>query len=143
MPARPDFKPTRRTALAGVATVGLGIPLLAACGGDGGGDAVAETTTAAAGTTVAATADIEIGGGTIFPEQQLVVTQPTEGDFRGFSSICTHQSCPVTSVTDGMIECTCHGSSFSITDGSPRGGPATEPLPEVALTVEGDQVTVA
>lgn len=142
MPDRPDFKPTRRTALTGVVTVGLGVPLLAGCGGDGG-DAAAETTTAAPGTTVAATADIEVGGGTIFADQQLVVTQPTAGDFRGFSSICTHQSCPVTSIADGLIKCTCHNSEFSITDGSPQSGPATEPLPEVALTVESDQITVA
>lgn len=140
MTDRPVFKPTRRTALTGVAGVGIGLPLLAACGGD---DAATEATPPAAGTVVASTADIEVGGGAIFADQELVITQPTEGDFRGFSSICTHQGCPVTSVSDGMIECTCHSSAFSITDGSPQSGPAETPLTEVPLTVEGDQITVA
>jgi len=140
MPDRPDFKPTRRTALTGVAGVGLGVPLLAACGSD---EPSAEPAPAAAGAAVASTADIEVGGGMIFADQSLVVTQPTAGEFKGFSSICTHQGCPVTSISDGAIECTCHGSAFSITDGSPQSGPAEEPLTEVALTVEGDQITVA
>jgi nitrite reductase/ring-hydroxylating ferredoxin subunit len=138
------FRPTRRSALTGVATVGLGVPLLAACGGgDSAGAAGSAGSAPAPGTAVAATGDIEVGGGTIFADESLVITQPTAGEFKGFSSICTHQGCPVTKVADGLIDCTCHGSKFSITDGAPQEGPATEPLATVALTVTGDQITVA
>jgi len=83
-----------------------------------------------------------VGGGRIFPDQEVVVTQPQAGTFRCLSSICTHSGCPVTEVTT-TIECTCHGSRFSLTDCSPTVGPAVEPLPEVALTVEGDLLVLS
>jgi Rieske Fe-S protein len=148
---------TRRHALTGLATVGVGAPLLAACGGDDADTAAdpstdAETPTeesapegsesAAGGAALAATADIEVGGGTIFPDEKVVVTQPEEGDFRAFSATCTHQGCLVSSISDGTINCACHGSQFSIADGSVQGGPAGGPLPGVDITVEGDQITL-
>jgi Rieske Fe-S protein len=97
---------------------------------------------AGAGGATAKTADIPVGGGKIFPDIQAVVTQPTAGKFKGFSSICTHQACPVASVTD-TINCDCHGSKFSITDGSVINPPATQPLAAKTVTVEGDSLTVA
>lgn len=150
----PTEKFTRRHALTGAATVGLGLPLLAACG-DGGttpsdtpGDAGSSSGGAsspdgggASGLTT--TADVPVGGGTIFADDEVVVTQPTEGEFKGFSVTCTHQGCPVTSISDGLIQCTCHGSAFSIEDGSPQSGPASAPLAEVELVVEGDQISLA
>jgi Rieske Fe-S protein len=136
---------TRRHALTGVATVGVGVPLLAACGGDDGGTATdpGSTERPAAGTALATTGDIEVGGGAIFPDEKVVVTQPADGDFRAFSAVCTHQSCLVTSVGDGTINCSCHGSQFSIEDGSVQAGPAGAPLPEVGIAVAGDQITLA
>jgi Rieske Fe-S protein len=50
--------------------------------------------------------------------------------------------CPVASVSDGMINCSCHGSKFSIEDGSVASPPATEPLPESKTVVSGDKVYV-
>jgi Rieske Fe-S protein len=82
-----------------------------------------------------------VGGGVI--GGGVVVTQPTEGEFRGFSSTCTHQGCTVASVADGVISCPCHGSRFSAEDGSVDNGPATAPLPEVAVSVEGENVVRA
>jgi Rieske Fe-S protein len=79
----------------------------------------------------------------IIASEKVVVTQPTAGEFKAFSSICTHQSCPVSGVDGGRITCQCHASSFSIADGSPQGGPARSPLPEVAVKVEGDEVVRA
>jgi Rieske Fe-S protein len=49
----------------------------------------------------------------------------------------------VTTVSDGAINCPCHGSRFSITDGSVVNGPALQPLAKKAVTVNGDQLTVA
>ena len=57
-------------------------------------------------------------------DDKLVVTQPTEGEFKGFTAVCTHQGCTVGRVEDGEIRCPCHGSRFSAEDGSVVGGPA-------------------
>jgi len=48
----------------------------------------------------------------------------------------------VTGVTT-TTGCSGHGRRFSLTDGSPTVGPAVEPLPEVALTIEGDQLVLS
>jgi Rieske Fe-S protein len=102
----------------------------------------APATSAAGGPATATTAEIPVGGGKIFADIQAVITQPTAGQFKAFSSICTHQNCPVTDVTD-TINCNCHGSRFSIVDGSVVNPPATQPLGERTVTVEGDNLTVA
>ena len=97
-----------------------------------------------AGTAVEAPiSDIAVGGGVIYADQKVVVTQPTAGDFKAFSAICTHKGCTVGAVADGMIKCPCHGSEFSIEDGSVQAGPATAPLPAMPVTVSGDTVMVA
>jgi Rieske Fe-S protein len=121
--------------------VGLGLPLLAACGG-GGGSAVDPSSDAPSGSgPLGAAADVPVGGGAVFADQKVVVTQPTEGDFKGFSAVCTHQGCVVSNVDGGTINCLCHGSKFSIEDGSVENGPATRALGEVPVAVKGGQVT--
>jgi Rieske Fe-S protein len=71
------------------------------------------------------------------------VTQPKAGEFKAFSAFCTHAQCWVTAVKDGAIDCPCHGSRFSMTDGSVLNGPALQPLAAKSVTVNGDQLTVA
>jgi Rieske Fe-S protein len=138
---------TRRTVIAGAAAVG-GAAVLAACGGsDTASEAGAEPNPddgegALDGALVPA-AEVPVGGGVIVAAQKVVVTQPTEGEFKGFSSTCTHQGCQVSSVKDDEIGCACHGSVFSAADGAVVSGPATAPLPEVAVAVSGDQVVLA
>ena len=117
------------------------MPLLAACGTGSGG--AADGPAPAAGEKLGPTSDVPVGGGKIYADQRIVVTQPTKGEFKGFSSICTHQGCPVTAVQDGTINCTCHGSKFSIEDGSVSTGPATKPLPPVSVTVQAGEITTA
>ncbi|WP_041546551.1 MULTISPECIES: Rieske (2Fe-2S) protein [unclassified Nocardioides] len=133
---------SRRQTLTGAAAVGVGVPLLAACGG-GTGASPSSGPTVGSGEKLGPASDIPVGGGRIYADQKIVVTQPTAGEFHGFSSICTHQGCPVTSVQDGTINCTCHGSRFSIQDGSVSNGPATQPLPTVKVTVAGGEVSTA
>ncbi len=109
-------------------------------------DAAADTTEgdATAGEEpLVAVGDVPVGSGVILGVAKVVVTQPTEGDFKGFSSTCTHQGCQVSSVSDDAITCACHNSTFSIEDGSVLGGPATAPLPSVPVAVDGDQVVPA
>ena len=107
----------------------------------GPGSATSGQSSAAAGAT-AKTADIPVGSGKIFPDIQAVITQPQEGEFKAFSSICTHQQCPVAEVTD-TINCKCHGSKYSITDGSVVNPPAPQPLAAKTVTVDGDNLIVA
>ncbi len=131
---------SRRTVLGGTAALGVGAPLLAACGSDDGGSSDVEAPDA--GTVLTTTADVPVGGGVILAKEGLVVTQPEEGTFKAFSSKCTHQGCQVTKVSS-TIDCPCHKSKFSITDGSPESGPANSPLPETAVKVDGDNITTA
>lgn len=136
----------RRTVLHGLATGGglVATAGVAGCGGsDGEGSAGTASSGSAGGGVLGRTADIAVGGGTIYADQQVVVTQPTEGEFRAFTSICTHQQCPVTSVEDGEIICSCHDSHYSITDGSVVSGPAPEALAEKPVQVKGGEVVLA
>ncbi|MFF0163392.1 Rieske (2Fe-2S) protein [Streptomyces sp. NPDC005263] len=130
--------PTRRTLL--IAAGGAGAAALTA--GCGGGEG-SSSSNATPGTELARTADIPVGGGKIFKDEGIVVTQPAQGEFKGFSNICTHAQCPVASVSDGTINCTCHGSKFNITDGSVVHDPATRPLPQKKITVRDGSIRLA
>jgi Rieske Fe-S protein len=85
---------------------------------------------------------VPVGGGVILEDADYVITQPTKGEFKAFSKICTHQGCPVTEVAGDSIVCKCHGSRFSIEDGSVTNPPANKPLEESSTTVSGDKVYV-
>jgi Rieske Fe-S protein len=91
---------------------------------------------------LASTGDIPVGGGTVFQAEQVVITQPSPGEFRAYSAVCTHQGCIVNDVNGGTINCNCHGSKFGL-DGSVSQGPASAPLPAVAVKVTGDQISLA
>jgi nitrite reductase/ring-hydroxylating ferredoxin subunit len=130
-------EPSRRAVIAGAAAVAV-----TGCATYGATPPPAPPP-APAGTPLAKAADIPVGGGTVFPEQLVVVTQPEAGTFHGFSAVCTHQGCTVGDVTGGTINCPCHGSKYSITDGAPTEGPAKRPLEARQLTVAGDDVTLA
>ncbi|MHC3472289.1 Rieske (2Fe-2S) protein [Streptomyces sp. 7R007] len=159
----PPATAARRTVMAAMGAAGLAVALTA-CGSDddsadssgssntqagadasGGGSSASGDASAAAGggTVVAKTSDIPEGGGKIFNDSGVVVTQPTAGTFKAFSYKCTHVGCPVTKVENGVIICPCHGSQFSIEDGSVKHVPATKPLPAVKITVSGDEITLA
>lgn len=137
----------RREALraAGVAAVaGAG---LTACGSDAdrtAGDAVTDAASSAAGAArdLAKKSDIPVGGGKIFDSAKVVVTQPTEGDYKAFSAVCPHQGCTVTSVEQGTITCSCHGSQFDIATGDVTRGPATKGLATKKVTVGADGISV-
>lgn len=132
---------TRRKTLTGAAAVGVAVPLLAACGGDDGGDTATEPP--AAGEELGSTSEVPVGGGKVFGDQKIVVTQPTDGDFKAFSAVCTHQRCLVSQIADGTIDCLCHGSKFSDQDGSVVNGPATSGLSAVTIKVDGDTISTA
>jgi nitrite reductase/ring-hydroxylating ferredoxin subunit len=89
-----------------------------------------------------ATSKVPVGGGVILKDADYVITQPKPGKFKAFSKICTHRQCPVTSVTGGTINCPCHGSKYSIEDGSVVNPPAPAPLKKAKVTVSGGRVVV-
>jgi Rieske Fe-S protein len=88
-------------------------------------------------------ADVPVGGGVVLADRQLVVTQPSEGSFVGFSAVCTHAGCAVQDVSNGTINCPCHGSKFAVADGSVVDGPAPSPLPPVQLQIRGTSIDLA
>lgn len=134
---------TRRNALTGAATVGVAVPLLAACGGDDGDTGATDPgPTVDPGTELGKTSDVPVGGGKVFADENVVVTQPADGEFKCFTAVCTHQGCLVSRVQEGTIDCTCHGSRFSIEDGSVQGGPAPSGLTEVPISVEGGAIVL-
>ncbi|WP_405815348.1 Rieske (2Fe-2S) protein [Streptomyces sp. NBC_01390] len=131
--------PTRRTILLATGAAAL----TAGCSEYGDESGSSKDSAGSPGQELATTADIPVGGGKIFKDEQVVVTQPKEGDFKAFTSICTHQQCPVANVKDGTINCTCHGSKFNITDGSVANPPAARPLAEKKITVTGNSIRLA
>ncbi|GAA1503349.1 hypothetical protein GCM10009827_015420 [Dactylosporangium maewongense] len=156
---------TRRTLIAGAGAAGL-TAALAGCAayGDTGtsSDGAAPAATGGADTAAAATgsgatgggatgggggfaktSDIPVGGGKIFEDQKIVVTQPTAGQFKCFTAVCTHAGCVVGDVSGGTINCPCHGSKFKVADGSVANGPAGKPLKAVAIKVDGDSIAKA
>jgi Rieske Fe-S protein len=92
---------------------------------------------------LAATADIPVGGGKILTDKKIVITEPQAGSFKAFTAVCTHQGCLVTSVSGGTINCPCHGSRFSIVNGSVVNGPAPSPLAPVSIKVQGTSIVQA
>jgi Rieske Fe-S protein len=143
----PQNPMTRRRILGGVVVAGAAAPILAACGtGEPTPEdspSAEETTGSGGGEAVARTADVPVGGGTVNKEAHIVVVQPTAGEFKAFTSICTHRGCDVGTVTGGTINCECHGSKFKIADGSVSAGPATSPLPAAQVSVQGGNVVQA
>ena len=153
-----DMTATRRGVLSGAGLVGIAgaLSACASAGSSGSSAAAAPANTANTATSAAAsatktasggganvlapTSEIPVGGGKIFTAEKVVVTQPNANEFKGFSAVCTHMGCLVNQVSGGTIDCPCHGSQYSITNGSVVGGPAPSPLPAVAIKISGGSV---
>ena len=119
-----------------------GPPAGPAQGGDQGAGAPAPAGGGGTPGTLARTSEIPVGGGKVFDALKVVITQPTAGDYKAFSAICTHQGCTVKDVSSDGIKCPCHGSTFDIATGAVTKGPATKALPTKSVTVGSDGITV-
>ena len=101
---------SRRAVVAGIVGLGVATPLVAACGssssasgssGSGSSGSSSGSGSTGGGTSakgLTKTTDIPVGSGKIFPSEQVVVTQPTQGDFKAFSAVCPHQGCIVAEI---------------------------------------------
>lgn len=151
---------SRRRVVQAAAAAGLVAPALAACGESSEAPSATPPATAPSPSPTTPTQtptqtptatprvpgaiptrDVPVGGGKVLTDKNVVVTQPTAGNFRAFTATCTHQGCQVASVSE-TINCPCHGSRYSIEDGSVANGPATRPLSEKSVTVTGDSLTI-
>jgi len=122
------------------ATSGVSVP------GDGDTSGAASGASSAgspAAAALASTSAVQEGGGKIIDGKNIVITQPEAGTFKAFTAVCTHAGCIVSSVSGGTINCPCHGSKFSIKDGSVVNGPASSPLAPIAIKVEGTSIVQA
>jgi Rieske Fe-S protein len=135
----------RRTVITATATAAALAAIdstISACGRPGTASAPEPTSGAPSSGDVCAraiaqTGDISVGGGKVYPDVPVIVTQPSAGEFRGFGIVCTHDGCELNGVSDGTINCPCHGSRFAITDGSPVHGPARTGLRQEKIAVDG------
>lgn len=144
--------PSRRAVLRGAMLSGAAIPLVTACSSgsqrNGAPRAGSLGSHGSTSSVIMTTTDVPRGGGVVDANAGVVVTQPKPGEFKGFSSICTHMGCTLGSVSGGTINCPCHGSRFSIVDGHPVAGPAGSPastisaLPKVPLKVKGKHISL-
>ena len=66
------------------------------------------------------------------------------GQVRALHDRCSHRGCSLaTGTVDGtVIECPCHGSRFSLADGSIERGPATAPQPAFEVREQDGQLEV-
>jgi Rieske Fe-S protein len=98
----------------------------------------------APGTVLAKVSAVPVGGslGVQIGGSALLLSQPEEGKVMGFSAICRHQGC-VVAAAGASFDCPCHGSRYDAATGAVLNGPATNPLIEIKVAVEGDSIVVA
>ncbi|MCG6496653.1 Rieske (2Fe-2S) protein [Kitasatospora sp. A2-31] len=137
---------SRRTVLCGAAAVLAAGGTVALSGCASGGSATTAKASAPATpkepVVVGPAADVPVGGGKVYREKKIVVTQPSAGQYEAFSAVCTHAGCVVDKVEDQLIKCPCHGSSFNMSTGARVEGPAIKPLPEYQVAVDGGNLKV-
>lgn len=72
----------------------------------------------------------------------VIVSQPSAGEYKAFSTVCTHQGCQVQVQDSNRIVCPCHGSEYAVADGSVVHGPAEEALTSYPVQVKGGKIFV-
>jgi Rieske Fe-S protein len=128
------------TPASGASTPASSAPASSAAASPAESSAAGQGASSAAANALAATSQIPVGSGKIFTGAQVVVTQPSAGEFKAFSAVCTHMGCIVNQVSNGTIDCPCHGSQYNITTGAVVAGPAPKPLPAKQIKVSGGSI---
>jgi len=90
--------------------------------------------------------DFPAGQGKVVPvnDKPVIVVNTAQGGLKAFSAICTHLGC-IVEWDQGrqIILCPCHDGRFNPINGAVISGPPPAPLPQLALTVEGETVYVS
>lgn len=135
---------TRRAVLIGAGV--LGAAALAGCGSSSNKSAAAQpTTTAAVAGELAQLSDVPVGGAISAKDannKPIIVSQPTAGQVKAFSAICTHMGCTV-APAGKELDCPCHGSKYDSATGAVIGGPAPRALTAVPVKVVNGAVVPA
>jgi 3-phenylpropionate/trans-cinnamate dioxygenase ferredoxin subunit len=74
-----------------------------------------------------------------------IVLVKDKGKFYAIEEACPHAGCSLadfSQVSEGEVECTCHGSKFNLKTGQVTNPPATEPLKTYPVLIEGGDVFV-
>ena len=114
-------------------------------GSDGGSQKSSGGDAKAGGTAIASESEVTPGSAYKFEDSgnPALLVHLENGDFVAYSAVCTHQACTV-AYQDGNLACPCHGSTFDPANGAAVvTGPATTPLPEIPVKVEGGEVVRA
>jgi Rieske Fe-S protein len=99
----------------------------------------------AGGPAIASTSEVAPGSALKFKDSgnPAFLVHLDSGNFVAYSAICSHQGCTV-AYQGGQLACPCHGSVFDPANGGAVvTGPATTPLPEIPIKVQGGEVTKA
>lgn len=136
----PSTSVDRRTVIAAAGAAGV-VVLVSGCAAAPAAGSGPSAGAGSAGTALGPASEVPVGGGVVFEALEVVVTQPTAGDFRGFSAVCTHTGCIVDKVADGTIECPCHGSRYRL-DGTVAVGPAPRALPDRPVVVTEGRIVL-
>ena len=115
-------------------------------GGSGGGSKKSSGGDArTGGAAIAGESEVAPGSVVEFEDSgnSAVLVHLDNGDFVAYSAVCTHQGCKV-AYQGGNLACPCHGSVFDPANGAEVvAGPASRPLPEIPVKVEGGEVVKA
>ena len=115
-------------------------------GGSGGGSKKSSGGDAkVGGAAIAGESEVAPGSAVAFKESgnPAVLVHLDSGNFVAYSAVCTHQGCTV-AYQGGQLACPCHGSVFDpASGGAVVTGPATRPLPEIPVKVQGGEVVRA
>ena len=86
---------------------------------------------------LASLSDVPVGGSV--QVSGVIIYRSSSSRVVGHSSVCTHQGCTV-GAGGRTLQCPCHGSAFDASSGAVQAGPATRPLPGIALVVKGGYI---
>jgi len=79
----------------------------------------------------------------LWPASTSSAGTSSAGGYGATSPASAAMGCIVNAVSGGTINCPCHGSKYSIVNGSVVTGPAPLPLAAVSITVQGTSIVQA